>query len=190
MSVYSISLFLHIAGACALLAVLAVEVVTLYGLRRARAVSQAREWARLLSVPRFVGGPAALAVLLTGIHLTATRWGSQGWIIAGLAGMVVIAGLGIALTGRRTGAIVRALPGEDAPISAALRQRLHDPVLSLSVLIRTALFFGVVFVMSTKPGTAGALTALGVALVLSLAALPAWRGQMRMGSPSSESQGS
>ena len=60
-------------------------------------------------------------------------------------------------------------------ISTALHQRLHDPVLLLSVWLRTALGLGIVFVMSIKPGVAGTLTAMGVALGLGLVAgFPAW----------------
>jgi len=82
----------------------------------------------------------------------------------------VIAVLGAAVSGRRAGAIARALPAEDGPISTALRQRVHDPVLSLSLWVRTALFLGVVFVMTTEPSTVGALAAMGIAVVVGLAA--------------------
>ena len=186
MSVYSMSLFLHIVGALALFAAFGLEWASLYGLHRATVTGQVREWARLLGAPRFVGGPAALTILITGIYLSATRWGAQGWIVVALAAMVVIAVLGAALTGRRAGAIARALPAEDGPIPAALDRRLHDPVLMLSIALRTALFLGIVFVMSTKPSTAGALSAMGVALMVgSAAALPAWSSggrRARMGS--------
>jgi hypothetical protein len=185
-SVYSMSLFLHIVGALALFAAFGLEWAGLYGLHRATVAGQVREWARLLGAPRFVGGPAALTVLITGIYLSATRWGAQGWIVVALAAMVVIAVLGAALTGRRAGAIDRALPAEDGPIPAALDRRLHDPVLTLSIALRTALFLGIVFVMSTKPSTAGALTAMVVALIAgSAGALPVWSGggrRARMGS--------
>jgi hypothetical protein len=169
-SVYSISLFLHIVGALGLCAVLAMEWASLYNLRRATEVGQVREWIRLLGVPRVLGGPTALTILVTGIYMTATRWGPQAWIVVGLAGMVVIAVLGAAVSGRRAGAIARALPAEDGPISTALRQRLHDPALRLSLSLRTALFLGVVFVMTTEPNTAGALAAMVMAVVLGLAA--------------------
>ena len=180
MSVYSISLFLHVVGALGLFAVLSLEWASLYHLRRATDAGQVREWVRLLSGPRIVGGPAALTILVTGIHMTATRWGPQGWIVVGLAGMVVIAVLGAAVSARRAGAVARALPSEDGPIPPALSQRVHDPVLSLSLWVRTALFLGVVFVMTTEPSAAGALGAMGVTLVLGLAAgLPAWRSGRR-----------
>jgi hypothetical protein len=168
-SLYSISLFLHIVGALALCAALGLEWASVYGLRRAPTTGQARAWLGLLSAQRFVGGPAALIVLITGIHLSATRWGPQGWIVVGLAAMVAIAVLGPALGARPAAAIARALPIEDAPISAALGPRLRDPVLARSISLRTALFLGIVFLMSNKPGVPGALTAMGVALVLGLA---------------------
>jgi hypothetical protein len=177
MSLYSISLFLHIVGALGLFGVLVLELVALLQLRRATGAGPAREWARLLAAGR-VGGPAALLTLVTGIHLTATTWGPRGWIVVGLAGMVAIAVLGGAVSGRRTGAIVRAFPAGDGPIPATLGRRLHDPVLALSMGVRVALFLGVVFLMSTKPGTAGALATTGVAVVAGLAAgLPARRGR-------------
>lgn len=183
MSLYSISLLLHIVGALALGGALALEWAGVTGLRRATAAGQAREWTRLLGAVRLVGGPAALVVLASGIHLSATRWGPQGWILAGLAGMVAIAVLGPALGGRRIAAIARALPVEGGPISTPLGRALRDPVLTLSMWLRTSLFLGVVFLMSNKPGVAGALTAMGVALVLGLGAgIPSWRGGARTAS--------
>ena len=175
MSLYSISLFLHIVGALAIFAVLGLEWAGLHQMRRATEVAQVREWVRLLGSTRFVGGPAALLILATGIHMTATRWGAEAWIIAGLAGLVLIAALGAGLGGRRIGAIARALPGEAVLISPSLRQRIHDPVLTLSLRLRIALFLGIVFIMSTHPGVAGALVAMAVTLVAGLgAAVPAW----------------
>jgi hypothetical protein len=174
-SVYTISLFLHIVGALGLFAVLSVEWAGLAQLRRAAGVAQARESARLLAGPRAVGGPASLLILVTGIHMTATRWGPQGWIVVGLAGMVIIAVLSIAVSGRRTAAIARVLPTEDGPIPAAVRQRLQDPVLPLALRVRTALFLGVVFLMATEPGTGISLTALAVAAIAGVAAALAAR---------------
>jgi hypothetical protein len=47
---------------------------------------------------------------------------------------------------------------------------LADPVLVLSAYLRTALALGIVFIMSTKPDRAGAMSALAIALALGLAA--------------------
>jgi hypothetical protein len=184
MSLYAIAVFLHIVGALGLFAALGLEWASLLNLRRATAAGQAREWVRVLASLRTVAGPAALTILVTGIYLTATRWGGQGWIGVGLGGLVLIAVLGATLTGRRTGAIARAVASEAGAVSAALGDRLRDPVLMLSAWLRTALALGIVFVMSTKPSGAGALTAVGVALGLGFAAsLPAWGRGRRAGTP-------
>lgn len=171
MSLYAVAVFLHIVGAFGLFAALGLEWAGLLNLRRAGTAGQAREWARLLASVPIVAGPAVGTILVTGIYLTATRWGGQGWIGVGFGGLVLIAVLGATLTGRRTGAIVRAVTSQPA----TLGERLRDPVLLVSAWVRTALALGIVFVMTTKPTAQGALTALGVALVLGLAAgFPAW----------------
>ncbi len=179
MSVYSISLFLHIVGSLALFAALGLEWAGLYNLQRATEAGRVREWLRLLGAPRFLGGPAALVILATGIYMSATRWGPQGWIIVGLAGMALIAVLGGALSGRRVGAIARALQAENGPISAAFGRRLHDPGLILSLRLRTAIFLGIVFLMSTRPGPGGALAAMAVAAAVGLAVGIPGRGGAR-----------
>ena len=170
MSVYAIAVFLHIVGALGLFAAMGLEWAGLHNLRRVATAGQLREWARLLGAIRFIGGPAALTLLITGIYMSAVRWGQQGWISLGLVGLILIAVLGAVLTGRRVAAIVRALPPEDGPIPSVLRDRLHDPVLRVSAWLRTALALGIVFNMSTKPSGAVALTTLGVSLVFGLAA--------------------
>lgn len=170
MSFYSISLFLHIVGALGLFAALSLEWTGLLGLRRATTAGQARQWMRLMAVPRTIAGPSALIVLLAGIYLSIARWGVQAWIVVGLTTMVFIAVLGPALGGRRWAAIARSLPpGEEGSLGAAFGQRVRDAVLSLSISLRVALFVGIVFLMSTKPGIAGALAAIGVAALLGLA---------------------
>jgi hypothetical protein len=175
-SVYSISLFLHIVGALGLFTVLGLEWAGLYYLRRATGAREVREWVKLLAAPRMLAGPAALLILASGIHMTATRWAPRGWIVVGLAGMVAIAVLSAAVGGRRIGAIARALPADDGPIPAALDRQIHDPALELSLRVRAALFLGVVFVMSTEPNTAGSLAAMAVATLAGVAvALPAGR---------------
>jgi len=170
MSVYSIAVFLHIVGALGIFAAVGLEWAGLSNLRRATNTAQAREWVRLLAAPRTVGGPAALLVLASGIYLSATRWGPEGWILVALGGMVVIAGLGGAIGKRKVPLIFQALPTESGPVSTTLRGRLDDPVLTLSLWVRTALLLGIVFLMTNRPGWGGSLAAMGAALVLGLGA--------------------
>jgi hypothetical protein len=178
-SAYSITLFLHVVGALGLFAVLGLEWAGLYYLKRARGTAQAREWLRLVTPPGIVGGAAALLTLLTGIYLSATRWGARGWIVVGLAGMVVIAVLGAAVSGRRVAAMARAVPAEDGPIPPAFGRQLHDPVLAISLRLRTALFLGIVFLMSIRPSLAGSVGVITVAAAAGLAAALPVRGGRR-----------
>jgi hypothetical protein len=180
MSVYSIAVFLHILGALGIFAAIGLDWAGLSNLRRATQAAQVREWVRLLAAPRALGGPAALLVLVSGIYLSASRWGPQGWILMALAGMVVVGALGGAIGGRRIGAIMRALPAESGPVSITLRGHLDDPALTLSLRVRTALLLGIVFLMSTRPGWGGSLAAMGAALVLGVAAaMPGFGGSRR-----------
>src|SRR5439155_7300744 len=103
---YALAVFLHIVGALGLFAALALEWASLYNLRRVATAAQAREWAKLLSALRFVGGPSALTILVTGLYMMATRCGGQGWLGARLAGSVLPAALGA---------------GQDASYAAATR---------------------------------------------------------------------
>ena len=170
MSVYSISVFLHIIGALGIFAAIGLEWAGLSNLRRATDTAQVREWLRLLAAPRTVGGPSALLVLVSGIYMSATRWGPQGWILVALGGMVVIAAVGGVVGGRRAAAIGRALSDGAGPVSPTLRQRLDDPALTVSLWTRTALLLGIVFLMSVRPSWGGALAAMGIALLLGIAA--------------------
>ena len=127
-----------------------------------------------------MGRRAALMILVTGLYMGVTRWGLQAWIVSGLLGLVLIAVLGAALTGRRAAAITRSVPPEDGAIPADLRRRLHDPVLWLSAWLRTALAVGIVFTMSVKPNAAGTLIAMGVSLVAGLGlGFPVWSAGSR-----------
>jgi hypothetical protein len=167
---YSISLFLHIVGALGLFASLAFEQAGLFNLRRASTNAQAREWLSLFRALRRIQGPAALVLVATGLYMMATRWNHQAWAGLGLVGMVLMAVIGAAVTGRRMKAIGRAVPVGDGPLPPTLRERLDDPALRMSVSVRVALALGIVFNMSVKPATGGAVASLVVAAGLGLLA--------------------
>ncbi len=176
MTPYSIALFLHIVGALGLFVALGLEWTSLVYLRRASTAEQAREWLGVLGGTRRLGPASLAAILLSGFYMMATAWGWVGWIGVALAAMVLIAVVGASLTGLRIGAVGRAAAAESGPLSPALRQRLHDPLLWTSVQTRTAIALGIVFLMTVKPDLAGALVTIGIAVVLGLAsALPNWR---------------
>jgi hypothetical protein len=170
MTLYTLALFLHVTGALGLFVAIGLEWASLPRLRRAASVEQAHTWLGVLGALGPIGGPSALTLLVTGIYMMLRAWRGAAWPGIGLLAMVLIVVLGGVLTGRRVTALRHAVPAESAPLPQALRERLHDPVLVLSARLRAALALGVVFIMCTKPGVAGSLTAMGAALVIGLVA--------------------
>jgi hypothetical protein len=169
-SAYSIALFLHITAVLALFASIALEQTGLRRLRHAASFAQAREWATLLGGLRRIDGPAGLVLLVTGGYLARNGAGFHAWAAVGLLGMVLMAVLGAAVTRPRVAAIAAALAVAEGPIPAPVRNRLHAPALKTSAALRAALGVGIVFDMVVKPGAAGALTALVVAIAVGASA--------------------
>lgn len=161
---YSISLFLHIVGAMGIFAGLALEQAGLFNLRRASTTGQLQESLALFRGMQRIQGPSALVLLATGLYMMATQWRGQAWAGLGLVGMVLMAIIGAVLTGRRIKAIARAVPLGDEPLPATLRNSFEDSALRTSASLRLALALGIVFNMSVKPGTLGAVMALVIAL--------------------------
>lgn len=181
MSAYSIVLYLHILGALGLFSAFALEWAGLTYLRRATTLAQARDWLRLLGSFRQVGFPSLLTLLVTGVTMSLSRWGWQGWIGVALLAMVVMAALGNIVSGRRLVGIARALGEADGAIPSQFAEKLRDPALVVSGWVRTALGLGIVYIMENKPSAGGAFAVIGVALVLGLlAGFAPWRRGRRL----------
>lgn len=182
MTVYGIVLFLHIVGALGLFVTFGLEWASLAYMQRAMTAEQAREWLGVRSwVMRL--GPASLALLLlSGIYMIATSWGLKGWIIAAFASLVLLAVLGATLTGMRLVPIERSLASERGNLSPAMRRQLSDPLMWTSILTRTAIGLGVVFVMVVKPVLVGSLGTIVFAAVVGFAlSLPGLRRRRATG---------
>jgi hypothetical protein len=151
MTLYSIALFLHVVGALLLFVTLTVEGVVLRQLHRAATREAAQGAAAMLRLNRIVGPLSALGVLIPGLYMTATSWGWVGWIVVGLVAWALIAVLGAA-SGIRIQALER---------SPALLAGIRSPIFLISWSTRVGISFGVVFLMTVKPGAdAAALAAL------------------------------
>lgn len=176
---YSISLFLHIVGALGIFASLAFEQAALVNLRRASTLGQAREWLSSLRALQRIQGPSALVLLVTGIYMMITAWRQQAWAASGIAGMVLMAFIGVVVTARRMKVIGPAVAAGDGPLPATLRERLADPALRMSASVRVALALGIVFNMSVKPATTGAVASLVIAAAVGVIAARLNRRQPR-----------
>src|SRR5260370_36081895 len=91
-----------------------------------------------------------------------TGWGIRaGWIDVALISLILIAPLGTAFIEPRRRAIDRlAREAPDGPLSQALEQRTHDPVLLTALQTLAALLLGIVFLMTTKPSLTGSLSVM------------------------------
>ncbi len=181
MTAYTIILFLHIVGALGLFASLGLEWASLAYARRASSAEGAREWLSLRSWVRRLGPGSLALLLLSGLYMMATSWGGVAWIIVALGALVLIAIIGGVLTGTRQGPIERAAAAERGGVSPALRQQLNDPLLWVSIELRTAIAMGIVFLMTVKPDGVGSLLTIGIAVVAGLALSLPTRRRTRQG---------
>lgn len=175
MSLYQIVLFVHVTGAVGLFATLALEWVTLRGLRTATTIEQARGWLVAQAPGRWLGAGSFGAILLGGIYLASAARVEAAWVAIALVSLIVIGLLGMVVTSRRMAPIGRALADEHGTLSVGLTARLHDPLLWGSLLVRATMALGAVWLMTVKPDLIGSLSAMGAAIVLGLvASWPAW----------------
>jgi hypothetical protein len=171
MSIYTIVLFLHVSGAIGYFISTGTWLFGLSALRRARRVEQVRALTNLVGRSGPLFGISVLLILATGLYMALTAWGLRtGWIDVALISLILIAPLGTAFIEPRRRAIDRlAREAPDGPLSQALEQRTHDPVLLTALQTLAALLLGIVFLMTTKPSLTSSLIVMAVALVLGLA---------------------
>lgn len=157
MTWFTIALFAHIVGALSLFISLALQWLSTLRLRRARTLTQAREWSGLASgVARLAPATGALIVGAGAyMAIVAQSWAAP-WLDVSLAAMALMMLLGMGVAGRRLSVIQRAsaqatTDGATDSISPALRARLADPALWMATQVAAAVALGIVFLMTTRP---------------------------------------
>jgi hypothetical protein len=192
MSLYPITLFLHVSGAIGYFVGMGIWLFGLATMRRAQRVEQVRSLVQLVGLSGPLFGISVLLLLAAGLYMALTAWSLlTGWIAVGLISLVLLAPLGTALLEPRRRVIDRlARKAPDGPVPVELERCIHDPILLTAPQTLTALLLGVVFLMTTKPSLVGSIIVMAVALVLGLAwgLLIARRGRTR-GQDMAESTG-
>jgi hypothetical protein len=171
MTLYTLALFLHVLGALILGAADAFLLLSLTRARRASTVGELRLWSGLAGETGRIMPLAALLLLVPGVYLVFAAWGwTTAWIDVSLGALVLLALLGRVALGPRLAALhAGALQAASGPIPATLHQHRADRTLLAACSTSMALFLGVVFLMTNKPGLAGALVTVVVALVAGMA---------------------
>jgi hypothetical protein len=172
MSLYTIMLFIHVSGAVCLFVGMGIWLFGSTAIARAARVEQVRTLAELMLMVRNVVPVSALLVIVAGVTMTWTAWGFQtGWIAVAVGSLALIGPIGTWVIDpkvRAIGALAHTLP--DGPLPITLTERTHDPVLRLALHTMTAMLFGIVFVMTTKPALTSAIGAMVISALLGLVA--------------------
>jgi hypothetical protein len=184
MNADSIVLYVHIVGALGLFFAMGMEWTGLRQIQGAKTPEVVRTWMGLLKSVSKVGLVSMLATVLTGIYMMIAWFGSEPWLIATLASVVLGTVLAQPVTRPRMVAVGRALATERAPLSESFHVLTNDPLLWISIQTRVALVLGIVFLKVTQPGSTGSVLTIVVATVLGVAsAIPALRRQQAQQGP-------
>jgi hypothetical protein len=167
MTVFSVVLFLHLAGAMALFIGYGIEWTASALFRSASSAEQLRAWLRVFKISPPLAGAGLGVLLISGGYLASlSKAMKQGWIPATLIGIFLALALGFALILPRMKRIRATLPAGDEPFSLALRSAITDPIVLTAIRTRFMLATGIVYLMAAKPPFASSLMVLAVAVVL------------------------
>ena len=155
MTAYDLALFIHMAGLISMFGGFAIHVRAGARLRAATDLAQARSWLELLESSAKMFPAGTMLLLFSGLYMTSSRWtATKPWIVAALTGLLTIWMVGANVAGRHLRAVRVAMDQSRGSISAELSARIADPMPWTVLISLNGLAFGIVFVMSLKPGWA------------------------------------
>ena len=175
---YSVALCLHILGVLGAYIAIGLEWTMLQRVRRAREVTQIREWISIHGALDKVHGMSGVAILLPGLYMTFTRWSiTAPWITISLLLLIVMNILGILINSRRLGAIASAAQAASSITPASdLSRLINSPVLFTSCTTGGVVGLGIVCLMVGKPNLIASLVIIVVSALLGLAfSTPSWQ---------------
>jgi hypothetical protein len=174
-----VELFLHITGVIGMFVGYGALALGLVALGKAKAVDELKALAGALTYGRRIGFEhvsmidaivvtSVIVIGVTGIHMAAyTGDWRLGWTRVAIASFVLLAPIGPLLINPRLQAIARLaanLTGNQE--LNAIKARLRDPVLNLSMWCSLAILVALVFLMAVKPPVASSILVLVIALLL------------------------
>lgn len=178
MNLYTLALFVHVAGAIGIFGGLSAFMFGIVALRRAQRVEDVRVLARLIIASGNIAVACIVVLGIAGFYMALTAWGIRAtWIIVATVSFLLLAPWGMLVIDPRVRAIAKlARETPDGSLPEGLAKRTRDAVLGFSVSVYIAYLFGIVFLMTNKPATGAAVVAMFVALAIGvLVSLPFWR---------------
>lgn len=162
---YKIALFLHVTGALMLCVVIALEWLCIISIRNSNAMDRIKEAVSNYSRVGIIGDIAAFLILIPGIYMMVVVWDDARWGIFGLFGLILIGVIGGIFTGRKMKKIRKIIKTNDES-SQELGKLLKNNSMWFSIKLRTAIFLGVIFLMTVKPGLAGSMITMVISILL------------------------
>ena len=172
MDTYHVVLYIHLLSLFVGIGAAAVLSVCLFQLRAARELTDAVPWGMVAGKTGRMFPIAILGLFGSGAYMTSDVWSwSSGWIVVGIVALVVLGIQGPVIAERSGKKLEHALrengPG---PLGENARRMCRYWGLWMVEFSAIGLVLGVVWTMTTKPGTAGAIAAavIGYAVGASL----------------------
>jgi hypothetical protein len=111
---------------------------------------------------------SVILILLPGLYLAISTWGwGNGWVDFSLSALIIMTLMGPIINLRRLKAILNAAIAETSEEpSAALLEKVRNPVLWNSVLIMTMLTVAILFLMTLKLAMVGSCITLVAAIII------------------------
>jgi hypothetical protein len=171
MPIYTLMLFVHIAGAIGTFIGVGVWLFAASALRRAQTVGQVRALTSLIQPSGVLAIVSIVLLGVAGFYMGVTVWGEKAtWIIVATISFVLLAPFGVFVIDPRLRVIAKAAAGvPDGPLPASLAVRARDPVVGIGLSLYICVLLGIVFLMTSKPSTGVSIIAMFVAMVLGLA---------------------
>jgi hypothetical protein len=165
--------FIHVVSAMGVFGTLAIEGALLLRLRRVADTADLLDALNGFRLLRVLAPLSLGLTVMSGMYLVRTVWGWRAaWIDVAFASLALAVVAGVTTTAVRV-AHLRSAESGGFGQSTGQAGYAPDPILSVSFVMRTAIFTGIVFLMTVKPGLEESLTAIGattaVGVVASLA---------------------
>jgi hypothetical protein len=170
MSLYLTALSLHVIGSFGICAALALEWAVILQLKQTREVGSALEWIGIFSGLRWVGGISMAALLLPGFYMVSVAWREAGWVTVALGSVVLLALIGGTISGIRINRLKKLLVATQGGMTPDLLERTRDPLMTISLQVRTAIIAAATALMTFKPNLGNSLLILMGAMIAGLVA--------------------
>jgi hypothetical protein len=175
MDTYHVVLFLHLLALFIGIGAAAVIAICLFRLRAAQSLADAAPWGMLAGQTEKAFPVAILGLFGSGAYMTSDVWTwSTNWIDVSIAGLVIVALQGPFVAGTRAHKLKQALM-ENGPgvLGEKARSLTCDRLLWTATFANIGVVLGIVWNMTQKPGTGGAIAAIAGGYVVGAAI--AWR---------------